>query len=675
MKTYFTLLRAFIALTCMLGLWCTDAYGAGESIPAIYITMSDPTAEIDRENYLPATYYLDARGAEGIENIGSAEQPLPLQFRGRGNWTWVGYDKKPYRLLLDSPAPLAGLKSSDYFGLHAHADDNLGFMRNTLGFELSRRLGIEWTPSHAPVELYLNGEYRGLYFCTELVRADKDRVDLRDISDPDNEDIDGGWLIEIDNYDTDPHITITEGNGQKIIFSHKTPLNLTDAQEDYLSSQMKAIDEGIYKSDKSVVEWAELVDIDRLARFYIVHELMDNTEAFHGSCFMYRAKGEDSKWMFGPVWDFGSSFFRGSGKFIWQDANYTLTWIKEIYKFPAFQAKVKEIWKEFCASGYVGIENYILTEKNHIKEAAARDYSRWPQYGNSDMDGAAEKICYMLGNKARWLGGQWGCIPETAPDNVEIFLRGTQNTWNTSNMLMPRPDGKYSITLPSLMDEFKIASADFSTVNYGGDGVTQFKANTLYHLVSGIGGKNISVYGEIKDVTIIFDPVEQTLYAEGTQIEPVEETLPSFYFRGDLNTWATDTEFKKEESGLYTVKIPLLTGRFKVADAKFKVINLGGDNVTLAEPGVPYKLVPGGKNITMARDVRNALIEVDLDKNSMLIKEDSLVGVNEIETPADSSCRRIFTLQGIEINESEMKSGEVYIFVDANGKASKVILR
>ncbi|MDE6272339.1 MAG: CotH kinase family protein [Muribaculaceae bacterium] len=675
MKTYSEIIKVALMMICLICMSSNAAFSAERMVPAIYITMDDPSTEIDRETYIPATYYVDARGAEGVENVGSKEHPLPLQFRGRGNWTWVGYDKKPYRLLLNDPAPMAGLKSSDYFGLHAHADDNLGFMRNTLGFELARRLGIDWTPSHAPVELYLNGEYRGLYFCTELVRADNDRVDLRDPSNPASDDIDGGWLIEIDNYDTDPHIVVTEGNGQKIIFSHKTPLNLTESQEEFLRSQMTAIDKAIYDPDKSVAKWAELVDIDRLARFYIVQELMDNTESFHGSCFMHRPKGEDAKWMFGPVWDFGSSFFRGSGKFIWQDSNYTLTWIKEICTFPEFQQKVKDIWAEFCISGYDGIEEFLLAEKDRIKAAAGRDFERWPDYGNSDMDGAVEKICYMLGNKARWLGKQWGAIPSTAPDNVEVFLRGTFNTWNTSSMFMPQDDGTYRISLPSLTDEFKIASADFSTVNFGGDGVTQFKANTLYHLVSGVGGKNISVYGEIKDATLIFDPVEQTLYAEGTQIEPVEETLPAFYFRGDLNTWATDTEFKEDSSGLYVVDLPLLTGRFKIADAKFKVINFGGDNITLVEPGVPYKLIQGGKNISLARDIKNAHLAVDLDKKILVVTEGSASGVKDVAADgADNiSSRRYFNMQGIELDRNDIRPGEIVIVVESDGSARKEI--
>ncbi|MDE6311713.1 MAG: CotH kinase family protein [Muribaculaceae bacterium] len=641
-------------------------------LPAIYITTDDPNPEINREEYIGAKYYLKANGTEGVEDIASEEAPLPLQLRGRGNWTWVGYDKKPYRLLLDAPAPMAGLKSSDYFGLHAHADDNLGFMRNTLGFELARRLGIDWTPSHSPVELYLNGEYRGLYFCTELVRVDPDRVDVYKQADNDNSDLTGGWLVEIDNYNDDPHITFKSGSGNNVTISHKTPLSLSDEQAAWLKNQMETIDRGVYAADKSVAEWADLVDLDRLARFYIVHELMDNYEAFHGSCFLHRDRGEDRKWMFGPVWDFGSSFFRGSGKFIWQDAGYSLVWIEEMYKFPDFLNKVKEVWSDFCDNGYDGLDEFIASQAERIKAGAARDFERWPEYGNADMDACVRKMTYMLGNKTRWLGQQWGKIPASAPENVELFLRGTFNNWGTDQMLMPQDDGTYTLEIPSLMDQVKIASADWSTAVFGGNGVTLLKAGVPYQMVSGSGGHNISVYGEITDAKLTFDPVEQTLLVEGTQHEPVVEEV-HVYFRGDMNSWKTDMEFAKRDDGIYALDIDNLTGKFKIADAKFLDINLGGDNVTPVEPGVPYKLLKSGKNISLSRDVARARMEVDLDGKTLLLTDLDTSGIEEVS--ADRTPVRIFTLQGFELPAGTAPAPGIYIVLDKSGKASKHFIR
>ena len=83
------------------------------------------------EPYVSATYTLSANGCEGVENM-SGE----TQIRGRGNYTWTGFDKKPYRLKLTKKTKLMGFNASKHFVLLAHADDDLGFMREPMGFWL-----------------------------------------------------------------------------------------------------------------------------------------------------------------------------------------------------------------------------------------------------------------------------------------------------------------------------------------------------------------------------------------------------------------------------------------------------------------------------------------------------------------------------------------------------------
>ena len=87
------------------------------TLPVFYINTENGTPITSKEDYLNATYHLDALGLEGYTSIGSAEAPLPMQIKGRGNYTWTGFKKKPYRLKLDSKQPLLGMKKSKHFGL------------------------------------------------------------------------------------------------------------------------------------------------------------------------------------------------------------------------------------------------------------------------------------------------------------------------------------------------------------------------------------------------------------------------------------------------------------------------------------------------------------------------------------------------------------------------------
>ncbi len=394
------------------GAWESLIAGNGYSgtLPVMFINTENGASITSKENYINATYYLDNMGDESMESFGSEDAQLPMEIRGRGNYTWTGFNKKPYRIKLGSKTALFGMKKSKHFALLAHADDQLGFLRNEVGFELSRRMGLAWTPSTHPVEVVLNGSYIGLYFLTETIRVDKDRVNIVEQEDQetDAEAITGGWLMEIDNYDEDLQVRITEGNGALIRFTYKTPELLSSAQETYLRNQVNAMDDAIYAKNKNSTEWEQLIDIETLARFYVVQEIMDNTESFHGSCYMHKELGTDTKWQFGPVWDFGCTYYTNSQNFIYINPPYGQTWIGEISKFPRFQSKVREIWEWFKGNKYEGVDEYIDNFIDKISVASQYNYKKWSSYGNGNISDAKRNFNNKLTSRINWLVKQWG---------------------------------------------------------------------------------------------------------------------------------------------------------------------------------------------------------------------------------------------------------------------------
>ena len=68
------------------------------TLPVLYIQTQNSTPITSKDYYLQATYYLDAKALAGYETIGSAQQPLSMEIKGRGNYTWRDFDKKPYRI-------------------------------------------------------------------------------------------------------------------------------------------------------------------------------------------------------------------------------------------------------------------------------------------------------------------------------------------------------------------------------------------------------------------------------------------------------------------------------------------------------------------------------------------------------------------------------------------------
>ena len=147
------------------------------------------------------------------------------------------------------------MTKSKHFVLMAGADDNLGCLRNPLGYELSRRMKLAWTPACRPLEVVLNGDYIGLYFLTENIRVDADRVNITEQNDNSDEDVTGGWLVEVDNYNTDPHISVTMSDkNQDMWITYKSPELLSANQESYLQQQFNAIRDAVYTTDKNSTE-------------------------------------------------------------------------------------------------------------------------------------------------------------------------------------------------------------------------------------------------------------------------------------------------------------------------------------------------------------------------------------------------------------------------------------
>lgn len=488
-----------------------SAQSASGTIPIVYVTTENGAMPIDKEDKVKATIWIDPCKST-LEGLGSEKEPIAFTLSGRGNYTWTGFDKKPYKIKFDKKTSVFGLPKDKTWAMLAHADDNLAFLRNTVGFELSRRLGLTWTPTQQPVEFVVNGEYRGLYFLSETIKVNPGRVDITEQDDLATTDVDGGWLVEIDNYDTDPHLELTDPNGYTIFFTYKSPEELSKEQSDYLAAQMKAIDDAIFNVDKKSTDWEKLIDIESAARYYVVQEILDDCESYHGSCYIYRDRGEGEKWKFGPVWDFGNAFQRPDKDFIWHKPAFYQVWIGELYKFESFQKKVKEVWKEFLDNNYLTLEDYIDGFIGEISQAAKGNAELWPQYGNDNLTDGSSRFKRKLGQSVDWLSNQWEYAVEKPYD---IYVRGDFNSWDTTDLLCFQGNGIYTITLPELKKEnctFKVATADWSTVDLGGDGVTAVEPGVAYKLKT--RGKNMSVSRDLKGCRLTLNLNESTLLVE-----------------------------------------------------------------------------------------------------------------------------------------------------------------
>ncbi len=401
------------------GYWRTvDSYDATitGSLPVIYITTDSLKPILSKDEYLSGTYYIDNMGHNEVPSVGSEAEPQILEIKGRGNITWEAevYPKKPYKLKLDKKTDLLGNGKNKHYVLLA-APDFLGFLKDPLGFELSRRMGMPFTPSSQPVEVVLNDDYIGMYLLCEHIRVDKSRVNIVEQADNDtiSENVTGGWLLEIDNHPEEGEILINQPNDSTLRVLLHTPEVLSTMQRDYITNLLMRTDSAIFASNPYNTRWSDFIDCEALARFYIIYEVVDNFESFSGSCYFYKEKGDSTKFIFGPVWDFGSSFGRTglSPRFIYQDPFFYshIKWIKQISRFSNFKQMVTQVWNDFYPTQLTDIGDWLNNYATKISIAATNDQLRWPQIfsAGSSVLWQASIMANFMNVKTAWLDEQW----------------------------------------------------------------------------------------------------------------------------------------------------------------------------------------------------------------------------------------------------------------------------
>ncbi|MDE7388919.1 MAG: CotH kinase family protein [Muribaculaceae bacterium] len=446
-------------------------------MPVLYIETVKHTPVTQKEEYVEAHGWLDASMTDEFESLGSPDEPVGLGIRGRGNSSWSIYEKKPYKIKFDNKQSLLGNPKSKHFALLHYLGAYTSYYSETVGLEIGRRLGLEWTPNVQPVEVVLNGEYIGLYFLAETVRVEKTRVNITDQPDlnMDPMTVSQGWLVEIDNYNDPNQVVMKEPDGRTLKLTFKSPEVLSDMQRDYIVGQFSDMMAAVHDSDKSSTRWLDYIDVESCVKTYIVHELVHNYDAFNGSFFMHKDAGD--KWFFGPLWDLCYGLDKTKTQSVLEDfgpyANPKL--IREIVKFPYFTEELVRIWREFRSNGTDWIADYISAWESKIAAAAAVDAVRWPQYNKGGLAGRAGSAARLFAGNVAWMddfvadkAAAASLTPSLAPD-FDVMIDGLTVTVTKPDRDMPVSvyDLGGSLVLSTRSMEFSLPTSGFYVIRCG----------------------------------------------------------------------------------------------------------------------------------------------------------------------------------------------------------------
>ena len=343
------------------------------NLPTVVVNIANGEEVIEKEkNLISNVYIISENGTDLLATSGT-------EIRGRGNASW-NFEKKPYRLKFDEKqSPLGAPASAKKWTLISnHGDKTL--MRNILAFEVSRRVGQPYTPFCHPVDLIINGEYRGCYQLCDQVEAASGRVPAKD-----------GYLIEIDAYAWDEEVMFASASGIPVTIKHPDEDDITDQQRALINDYFNKFEAAALASNFTDPNsgYRKYLDLDSFLRNFIIGEFCANTDAFW-SVYMYK-DAADGKLYTGPTWDNDLSFDNDyrthpivtydylcavNGSFAGgQLKDIVMRIVKED---PQAKARLVELWDAALNEGNLkSLGSYMEDTADLLNESQQLNFKRW----------------------------------------------------------------------------------------------------------------------------------------------------------------------------------------------------------------------------------------------------------------------------------------------------------
>ena len=407
------------------------------------------------------------RGPDGAAEYDGALE----QLKGRGNNSFR-YAKKPYQIKLSEKTPLCGMGRGKTWVLLANWTD-VSLLRNQIVLDMSREIGLRNAVSCAQADLWINGEYQGLYLITEKIQIGKGRIDITNLEkeaerlfpsqDPgrletewsgtypllrsypdaaDPEDITGGYLLTIEKR-ARLRNNLLAGFMTKddLCVRIKEPTCPSRAQAEYLFGLVSEMQRALIAEDGTEPQtgrtYREYLDESSFARKFLIEEWCKNYDFAGGSQYLYKdSDSVDPRIYAGPSWDYDLSFgnmadrgYGARGEYLTAyKRNYNLYWL--LYSHESFRESVGDIWQQLfrpaadvllgrTPADEEGILRSIGEYRDRIEASAKMNYRRWTVSKDAtgkdagiSFDNAVRYLEKWIAERTEWMVSAYG--PEAA---------------------------------------------------------------------------------------------------------------------------------------------------------------------------------------------------------------------------------------------------------------------
>lgn len=280
-------------------------------------------------------------GANTLDNKKVVETSATIRYRGNSSRF---FDKKSYAIHLidekgnENKQSLAGMASHNEWALNGPFLDR-SLLRNYLCLNIAGEI-MDYAPNVRYCELFVNGEYKGVYLLMETISRGEGRLN---ISKPENNrdmtsfivrwDREGKGDNELDNFTY--YTYQSDVSALDVRYPGKN--SITNGRLEYINKEINKIEKSLYSMDlyDDKNSYTELLDINEFAEYFVINEFFRNVDAGRFSTFYYK----DIRGKIKPVvWDFNNACDNYID-YIWDETGFSLQnapWISRLLKDEKF---------------------------------------------------------------------------------------------------------------------------------------------------------------------------------------------------------------------------------------------------------------------------------------------------------------------------------------------------
>lgn len=342
-------------------------------------------------------------------------------------FTGPGYPKKNYDFdLIDSlgnkmDTSLLGMPSENDWIFKAEYLDNT-LLINTVAYEFARRMG-RYAPRTRQCEVFLDGNYIGVYTLMEKVKRDNNRVDIAKMNSADTSGsaLTGGYIIEM-NINGDPgawnsaYLPINDATSpHPVQFKYVYPKvdSILPQQGNYIKTYVDSFENALNASSfmDTALGYRNWIDVGTFIDFLIVNEFTMNYDSYGRSTYMYKERDTDGgKLCIGPPWDYDRAMASNpTSGWVWENTHpywpFPFWWSK-MYTDSSYRHELSCRWlslREDIFSNGSFMQFIDSVSAPLLQGPADRNFAVWQTLGASSYLTKVQNMKVFVYDRLTWM--------------------------------------------------------------------------------------------------------------------------------------------------------------------------------------------------------------------------------------------------------------------------------